>query len=560
MDDVPFKPEAYQRAAASVSALDRPIAAIHDEGGEAALQRIPGVGRGIAARIAELVEDGHCKDLDAYRRRIPVDMVSLTALEGLGPKRVKALWQGLRIKTLDDLEAAVLSGRVRALPRFGAQSEKRLLEAVETYRQSTGRWPIGQVLGLARTVERRLRDAPDVEAASVAGSLRRLKTTVGDLDFLAVTSAPEAVMDLFASMPEVVQVYAKGPTKTMVRLEQGIDADLRVVPREAYGAALLYFTGSKAHNIALRRIAMRRDLKLSEYGLFDGETPIAGRTEAEVYAALDLPWIPPELREGRGEIEAAAAGALPRLIEAEELRGDLQIQSSWTDGTGSVEDLAAAALRLGRDYIAITDHTRDLAMTGGLDERRLLEQARYVRAVDRKMKGIRILTGAEVNIRRDGSLDVSDAVLSKLDVVGAGIHSHFDMPRDEMTRRMIRAMENPHVDILFHPSSRRLGRRRAVDFDLEAILEAARRTGTALEIDAHPGRLDLKPDHVHEAVRRGVKLVIDSDAHDFNELRYPEEYGVGVARRGWAEAKDVLNTLPVEQLLAALKDGPRAGR
>jgi DNA polymerase (family 10) len=350
----------------------------------------------------------------------------------------------------------------------------------------------------------------------------------------------------------VAHVYGSGRTKTLVRLHTGLDADLRVVPKQSFGAALHYFTGSKHHNVALRRIAISRGLKLNEYGVFRGDTAIAGATEEDVYEALGLPFIPPELREMTGEIEAARAGRLPRLIAPGSLRGDLQIQTDWSDGADSLAAMAAAAEARGLEYIAITDHTHSLAMMG-LDEKRLRAQARAIAALNRKRRGLRVLSGAEVNIERDGSLDVGDALLATLDVVGIAIHSHFHLSRAEQTARLIRAMENPHADIVFHPTTRVLGKREPIELDIDAVIAAARRTGTALEIDALPDRLDLRDEHVRKAVEARVPLVIDSDAHAVAHLRYPDDYGISVARRGWATKGDVINTLPVERFLGRLK-------
>jgi len=370
----------------------------------------------------------------------------------------------------------------------------------------------------------------------------------------------------FARMPEVEHVHARGDTKTLVRLASGIDADLRVVPRASFGAALLYFTGSKAHNLALRRLAQRHGMKLNEYGLFRGKHRIAGETEEAVYEALDLDWIPPELREDDGEVEAAREGTLPALIEYGSLRGDLQVQTDWTDGSSSIEAMASAARKAGLRYIAITDHTRDLAMVGGADERQLLDQRDAIRKLNRKLRGFRVLSGAEVNIRRDGTLDVADEALAQLELVGAAVHSHFRQGRAEMTRRVIRAMRDPHVDVLFHPTARALGHREPVQLDIDAVIAAAVQTGTVLEIDAMPDRLDLRDAYVRKAVAAGALLAIDSDAHDPSHLRYADELGVAVARRGWASATHVVNTLPVEACLARLKGGGkrrvrrRAGR
>jgi DNA polymerase (family 10) len=560
MDEVPFKPRAYEKAALAVEALDQPLARIAAETGRKGIEELPGIGKGIAERIEELLRTGRMHDLDALRRRTPIDVLGLCAIEGLGPKMAKALHEKLGIRDVRALEAACRAGRVRGTPHFGAKTEEKLLRGMAFLEQGAGRQPLGLVLALAREIEARLEKLPGVKRAAVAGSIRRRKETIGDLDFLVAAEAAANVARAFAAMPEVAHVYARGETKTLVRLASGIDADLRVVPEVSFGAALLYFTGSKAHNVALRRIALARKLKLNEYGLFRGSRPVAARTEEEIYEALGLPWIPAELREDAGEIEAAQAGRLPHLIEPGELRGDLQVQTDWTDGSASIEEMAAAAKSRGLEYVAITDHTRDLAMARGCDEKRLLEQAEAIRRLNRKQRGFRVLTGAEVNIRKDGSLDVDDAALAQLEVVGAAIHSFFHQSREEATRRVIQAMENPHVDILFHPTARTIGRREPVDLDIDAVIRAAVRTGTVLEIDALPERLDLKDEHVRKAVEAGAKLAIDSDAHQPSHLACAEEFGIAVARRGWARRADVVNALPVERCLAQLKDAGSAGR
>jgi len=557
MEGVPFKPRAYEKAAQAVESHATPLAPLFAPGGVAALQEVPAVGKGIAERIGELLQDGEIRDLERMRRSTPIDVRGLTSIEGLGPKHAKALYDALGIRSLADLEAASRDGRIQNVPHFGAKSQQKILRGLELRKQASGRHPIGEVWSLARDIEARLGKLAGPRRVAIAGSLRRRKETIGDLDFLVVSPDPGPVMRLFVEMPEVVAVHARGETKSMVRLANGMDADLRVVPRESFGAALLYFTGSKDHNVALRRIAQEAGLKLNEYGVFQGEKAIAGQTEEEVYQALGLPWIPPELREAQGEIEAAGAGRLPKLIEYGSLRGDLQIQTDWTDGAASIEEMAAAAKDLGLEYIAITDHTRDLAMSHGSDEKQLLEQAEEIQRVNRKLKGMRVLSGAEVNIRKDGTLDISDEALGRLQVVGAAVHSLFGQSRSVATRRVIRAMENPHVDVLFHPTARQLGRREPLDLDMDAVIQAAKRTGTVLEVDGIPDRLDLKDEYVRKAVDARVPLVIDSDAHHPSHLRYADEFGVAVARRGWARASDVLNTLPAEKLLDHLKDGRR---
>lgn len=554
MDGVPFKPRAYEKAALAVEALDRSLAEIEAKQGLKGVDAIPAVGKGIAERMVELLHTGRMRDLERLREKTPIDVLGLTAVEGLGPKTAKILYEELGIRDVRALEKACRAGRVRALPHCGEKTEQNILRGIAFLAGAGSRRLLGVVLPLAREIEGRLHQIAGVERAAVAGSVRRCKETIGDLDFLVVARDPERVARAFASMPDVTHVYARGATKTLVRLANGLDADLRVVPAESFGAALLYFTGSKAHNVALRRIAQLEGLKLNEYGLFRDARRLAGRSEEEVYRALGLPFVPPELREDTGEIEAARAGRLPGLIEHGELRGDLQIQTDWTDGAASIEAMALAAKAIGLEYIAITDHTRDLAMARGCDEAKLVEQAEAVRKLNGRLRGFRVLSGAEVNIREDGSLDVADEALAQLEVVGAAIHAQFRQSKTQMTRRVLRAMENPHVDILFHPTARLIGRREAVALDVDAVIAAAKRTGTVLEIDAMPDRLDLRDEYVRKAVSAGVKLAIDSDAHDPSHLAYADEFGVAVARRGWARKSDIVNALPATRCLAQLKD------
>lgn len=565
MQDVQFKPRAFEKAAFAVEAAERPVAELYADKGVRGLEKLPSIGHGTATRIAELVDTGRIEDLEKERQKLPVDVLALTSIQGVGPKTVRALYDALEVHDVDELEQVARAGRVRAVPEFGEKSEENILRGIEVYRASHGRRPLGQVVDLVAGIEERLHKLPGVRQVAVAGSVRRRRDTVGDVDLLVASSQPGPVMAAFTTMPEVVRIYAQGETKTSVRLSAGIDADLRVVEPESFGAALQYFTGSKAHNVALRRIARQNGLKLSEYGLFRRDRMIAARTEEEIYEALGLRYVPPEMREDTGEIEAAREGRLPRLIRQGALRGDLQVHSNWTDGSASIEEMAEAARSRGLEYIAITDHTRDLAMTGGLDEHKLARQLAEIRRLDKRLEGIRVFAGVEVNIRADGSLDVSDDILARLDVVGAAIHSHFDQSRDEMTRRLLRALENPHVGILFHPMARALGRRPAVQADWGQVIEAARRTGTVLEIDAQPERLDLPDEWVRRAVDAGVRLAIDSDAHRPEELRYASDFGIGVARRGWAKRGDVLNAAPSDRVLEQLRcrpaqKTPRRGR
>ena len=552
MKEEPFKPRAYEKVAYSLKALEEPVGEIYRRGGVKALRAIPGVGQAIAEKIEEVIRTGGLRYYEELKKEVPVDVRGLTAIEGIGPKSVKLLYEKLAIKTAADLEKAARAGKIRGLPHFGEKMEQKILKGIEFLKQGSGRFPLGSALPLIGEIEQRLRELPEVEEVVVAGSTRRWKETIGDADILAISRKPEKVMEFFVSMSEVMHVQGQGKTKSTVKLKNGMDVDLRVVSRESFGAALNYFTGSKDHNVALRKIAQEKGLKLNEYGLFRGNKCIAGKTEEEIYKALGLAFIPPELRENQGEIEAAQKGELPNLVGYRDLRGDLQTQTTWTDGANSIEEMAGEAKRLGLEYIAITDHTKGLAMTGGSDEKKLLKQMAEIDKINRSLKGITILKGAEVNINKDGTLDIKDEVLARLDVVGIAVHSHFNLPKREMTERIVRAMRNPHADILFHPTGRVIQKREPYDVDMDALIKTAKETGTVLEIDAYPDRLDLKDGHIRKAVEAGVKLAIDSDAHRVNHIRFLE-FGVAQARRGWAEKKDVINTRPLKEFLKCLK-------
>lgn len=552
MEGVPFKPRAYEKAAYAIESVDEPIIDIYGRGGIKAVEEIPGVGKSIAEKIVTLLDTGHLPYYEELHKKTPVDIAGLTAIEGLGPKNIKTLYEELGVCTVADLEKVAQAGKIRDLPHFGEKSEQKILKGIGFVKQRSGRFPLGAVLPLMHEIEARLRKVAGVKQVAIAGSIRRRKETVGDGDVLVVSAKPDVVMDFFVAMPEVVHVHGKGHTKSSIKLDTGMDVDLRVVPAESFGAALNYFTGSKDHNVALRRIAIEKKLKLNEYGVFRGEKSIAGKTEEDVYAVLGLPYIEPELREMTGEIEAARAGKLPRLIGYDDLRGDLQTQTTWTDGSNSIEEMVAEAHRLGLEYIAITDHTRGLAMTGGSDEKKLRQQMAAIDRLNKKVKGITILKGAEVNINKDGTLDIDDATLAKLDVVGIAVHSYFNLSRAEQTRRVVRAMENPNADILFHPTGRVIQKREPYDIDIDAVIAAAKRTGTVLEVDAYPDRMDLKDEHVRKVVEAGVKLTIDSDAHNVNHFHFLH-FGIATARRGWATRADVINTLPLRGFLRSLK-------
>jgi DNA polymerase (family 10) len=565
MQDVPFKPRAYEKAALAIQGLEESAGALYGKGGIKALEEIPGVGVSIAEKIEELITTGKLKYYEQLKKRTPVDLGTLSSIEGVGPKSVKKLYQKLHVRNLEDLEKAARSGKIKTLEGFGEKSEENILKGIEFLKKSGGRFLLGSVLPQARFLEAQLSKIRGVSKVTVAGSVRRWKETIGDIDILAVADDSSKVIDYFVSMPEVKRVFAKGETKSMVKLASGLDVDLRVVPAESYGAALNYFTGSKDHNVALRQLAIKRGYKLNEYGLFKGKGErgkgkawrmVAGRTEEELYSALGLSYIEPELRENSGEIEAAAKGNLPSLVEHSDLKGDLQVQTDWSDGSDSIETMARAAAARGLSYIAVTDHTKRLAMTHGLDEKRILQQMSEIDRVNKKLQasGVKchVLKGTECDILKDGSLDLPDAVLSKLDVVGVSVHSLFSMSRKEQTARIVRAMKNPNVDILFHPTGRIINRRSPYEVDMDEVIKTAKQTGTALEIDAYPDRLDLKDEHVRKCVEAGIPLSIDSDAHSplhFSVL----EFGVAQARRGWASKEDIINTRSLEQPLRLFK-------
>ncbi len=548
-----FKPRAYEKAARSIEALTEDISEIYKKGDIKSLMEIPGVGENIALKIEELILTGKLKYYEELKKKIPVDVEGLTSIESVGPKRVKILYKNLKIKTVEDLEKAAKTHKIRELEGFGEKSEEKILKGIEFFKKGQGRFLIGYALPILRDIQRQLEKLPEVKRVVIGGSTRRMKETIGDADFLATSNKPQKVMDFFTSMPDVVNVYSKGPTRSMVRLKIGLDVDLRVVPEESYGAALQYFTGNKDHNVTLRKIAISKGWKLSEYGIFDNKGgQIAGKTEEDVYEKLGMKWIPPEMRENTGEIDMAMKNKLPRLIEYNSLKGDLQMQTKWTDGTNSIKEMAEEAKKLGLQYIAITDHTKSLAFTGGLDEKKLLQQKKEIEKVNKELNGIQILSGAEVNILKDGKLDISNKVLAQLDVVGISVHSNFNLPRAEQTNRIIEAMENENVDILFHPTGRQIHAREPYDVDIGEIIDTAKQTNTILEVNAFPDRLDLKDDHIKMAVENGAKLVIDSDAHNRNQIHYLE-FGIAQARRGWAEAKNIINTQNSKDFLKSLK-------
>ena len=551
--NVQFRARAYYRAADTIASLQENVIDIYVRYGVDGLLEIPSVGKAIASKIEEYLKRGKIKQLEELKSKVPIDIDELYGIEGIGPKTIKMFYDKLQIRTLADLEKAATEGKLKTLPGFTKKKEQDIFKQIEFFKRGKGRLIIGEVYPLVKQIEKRLQLITGVKNAIAAGSIRRMKETIGDIDYLVTANDPKQVIDFFVKMPEVEEILGMGQAKAFVKLASGIDADLLVVPEESWGTALQYFTGSKEHSVQLRKIAISKDLRLNEWGVFKGDRRIAGATEEEVYNTLGLQWIPPEMRENTGEIELGKQDKIPQLVEYGSLKGDLQVHSENSDGTATIEEMARSAKAFGLDYIAITDHTKSLALAGGLEEQELLEQADKISQLnDTLIEEFHILSSAEVNIMKDGSLDISNTVLDKLDVVGAAIHSHFNLPIETQTERLIKAAKNPNVDILFHPTGRLINKRAGYLIDIEKVIEVAKDTNTVLEIDAHYDRLDLKDEYVRMAVRNGVKLVIDSDAH--HPIHYSFLiFGIAQARRGWAIQSDILNTLQADKLLKALK-------
>ena len=541
----PFRIRAYRNAARVVRDLRLDLA--RELARDAPLPKLPGIGADLAGKIAEIARTGTCRTLANLRRGFPAGITELLRLPGLGPKRVRVLYERLGIASMEALVRAAREGRVRELPGFGAKTEAHLAEAAAVRLGGARRFALALAAQYGEPYATYLREARGVREVVIAGSYRRMKETVGDLDFLVTTTEAAEAVARFTAYPEVREVMARGTTRAAVRLACGLQADLRVVSPESFGAALHYFTGSKAHNIALRRLAQERGLKLNEYGVFRGRRRIAGATEESVFAAVGLPWIAPELREDRGEIEAARAGRLPVLVALSDLKGDLHAHTRASDGRATLRDMALAAKARGLSYLAITEHSQRERQARGLDSVRLARQVDEIRCLNEQLEGIRLLAGIEVDILEDGTLDLPDAALAPLDLVVAAVHSRFQLPRAQQTRRILRALEHPRVRVLAHPSGRLLEARPGYEVDMQAVIRKARERNVALELNAHPDRLDLSDLGCRQAKEEGALVAISSDAHStdgFDVLRF----GVGQARRGWLEAKDVLNTRPLSEL------------
>ncbi len=543
---VEYKPRAYRRAAREIDSVTEDLSLIHDEG---RLEEIPSVGKNIAEKVAEILESGQLEYHEKLKEEIPLDP-ELLNVRNLGPKKAKKIWEELDVTTLEELAQAGEKGKIRDLKGFGAKSEENILKGLEIVRKSQGKSHLSEVLPLAREIKNQLQDSGLFDDVSFAGSLRRRKYEVGDVDILATTGSREEAMEYFSSLELAEEPLSQGETKSSIRTEEGLRVDLRIVEPDSFGSAMQYFTGSQQHNVRLRQLAISDGYKLNEYGLYrdNSEEKVAGAEESGIYGELGLDWIPPELREDRGEIDAAAAGALPNLVEKEHIRGDLHCHSDRSsDGEIPLETLVQEAKKRNYSYLAVTDHAETAGIVGGLTDEDVAEHIAEIKEANSDTEGLELLAGVEANIKKDGSLDLGEGSLQKLDIVNAGVHSHFDLGGKEMTERIVRAIENETVDIIAHPTGRKLGERGGFDLDWEEIFSRARETGTALEINASPSRTDLEDKLVKRAIEAGVKLSIGTDSHRVNHLDFMA-LGIHLARRGWCTPEDLLNTLNLSEL------------
>jgi len=549
-----FRIRSYRNGATAVEGHPERIADILRDP-ERKVTDIPGIGKGLAVVLREIVAGGSCERRDLLLQKFPPTALEFLKIQGLGPKGIALIFEHYRVSTIDELERLCLEQKLRELPRMGAKLEEKVLRSISQYRQRTGRYLLSYAENIAAELTEVFRQVPGVDAVTTAGSLRRGRETVGDLDLLVTGPDPTPVLERFISYPRVDEVLGRGENKASAKVgREGLQVDVRALPLESFGAAMQYFTGSKDHNVAIRTRAVKMGLKLSEYGLYriEDESRVAGATEAEVYEALGLRWIPPELRENCGELEAAAEGKLPELVELKHIRGDLHMHTTETDGRATLEEMAAAAREMGYEYIAITDHSKALAMANGLDEARAVAFARRVRELNRNGLGIRIFSGLECDILRDGALDLADDALAELDLVIGSVHSHMNLEAAEMTDRLLRALECPHLRILGHPTGRLLLQRDSYPFDFDRVVAEAVRRGVCFEINASPERLDLSGAMIRSAHSKGAKFTISTDAHHPKHLK-SMRYGVITARRGWLGPSDILNTLPAERFAAALQ-------
>jgi DNA polymerase (family 10) len=550
LDENPFKIRAYRNAATSILELSE---GVEDMAARDELTEIPGVGKDLAEKIKSYIETGKIKEYEKLKEKVPLELVDLLGIQGLGPKTLAILFKEYGVRNLANLEKVLARKEILEHKGMGKKKIDDMKRGIEIFKESKERTLIGVALPLAEGMVSEISKIPGTEGTILAGSLRRRRETIRDMDILTISDDTESVVEAFTGLKSVKDVLASGNTKGSVILKEGMQADLRVVGPESYGAALMYFTGSKAHNVKLRTLATRKGLKINEYGLYRGEKRIAGETEKEMYKYLGLPFIPPELREDRGEIETAAQGKLPDLIELKDIKGDLHTHTKWSDGKATIEEMAEAALGIGYEYIAITDHSPSQTIANGLSIGRLRQKQKELAAVAKKFKYTKVLIGSEVDIKNDGTLDYPDSVLKELDVVIASVHSGFKMERETMTNRITRAIKNPYVHALGHPTGRLIGERDPYDVDIDLVIEAALEYGKALEVNGSYWRLDMNDLNARKAVDAGVKVIISTDAHTTEQLRFMR-YGVGTARRGWVQKKDVLNALPYKELKDRLKE------
>lgn len=541
----PFKISAYRKASRILGDLTQDIEEIAKKG---ELKKIPGIGEGMAQKVEEYLKTGKITKFEEVRKGVSDDLITMMEIPGMGPKTLALIHKERGIKNLSDLEKALEDGSLIDLFGMGEKKVENIKRGIQLLRQSKGRMNLGMAFPVARRIIDTMRERTGSQKIEWAGSLRRMKENIGDIDILATGPNHERIIEAFIHLPEVQEVLASGETKASVIVEGGLQIDLRVVDEDSYGAALQYFTGSKAHNIHLRGIAKSKGIKINEYGVFKGEKKIGGREEEEVYKALGMIWIEPELREDRGEIEASQKKSLPILVKESDIKGDFHVHSKWSDGTASLEEIAKAAKSKGYHYVAICDHSKSLKITHGLDESRLLKQIEEIDRINERMKGFHILKGTEVDILGDGRLDLSDHILKKLDWVVAAVHSGFKQDKEKMTKRIIKALENPFVHAIAHPSGRLLGAREAYEVDMEEIMKTAKRFGKALEINAYFERLDLDDLHCRKAKDMGIPLAIGTDAHHLDQM-WMMTLGVAVARRGWLESRNLLNTLSLHEFL-----------
>lgn len=555
-DDLPYRARAYRRAAQAINSLDDDVESLWKEG---TLKEIPGVGDNIEKKIDEILRTEKLQTLEKMKKATPVEVASLTKVEGVGPKTVKLLYKELGIRNIDDLEKAIRGGRLADFRGLGVKTPELLLQRIENAKLQSNRIMLVEAETIAKRVSDELKKNPAVEKFEITGSFRRRKETIGDMDVLVVSDTPQKIVETFTKSDEVREIIVAGDLKASVKFEKNFQVDLRVVPAKSWGAALLYFTGSKAHNIELRTRALAMKYHLSEYGLFkqDNETVIAGATEKEVYSALGIDYIPPELRENKGEIEAAASHKLPKLIEQKDIKGDLQMHTSWSDGVESVRQMADAALKLGYEYIAITDHIGGLKIANAMDADRIKEQKKEIdhvnTSLEKEGKNFHVLQGAEVNIKAEGTLDMPNSILKDFEIVLASIHSGF---KDDIQKIMMRfkgALENENVDVIAHPTGRKIMERTGYPVDIPGLIEGALKTGTVLEIDGYPNRLDLRDENAFQAIKAGCKISVDTDSHNSEELLFMEQ-GIFQARRAWTQKRDVINTLSYRELLRFLAD------